>query len=227
MRPATELTEAEALRRTEEHRGRDRGLWASLLALREDKVHKVLGHASFETYAKVEFGYERAHVYRLLRAAEIERDLKRLQLETSGLNEAQARVLAKVANDHGEERMAEVAKAAIREGGFGPVTARRLVEIRGDVVAAGARHLMLTGLPEMLHEISADYRKLLDPLRDAEVPDDLEWIGGAEEVEKALRGIEEACSLGLGISKHLRQALGLPERSRAPEPERGKLGVAA
>lgn len=47
----------------------------ALLELKETQGWKALGYQSFEDMGRVEFGYQKAHLYRLAEAAEIERSI--------------------------------------------------------------------------------------------------------------------------------------------------------
>jgi hypothetical protein len=129
------LSEAEARQLTDRARDQAAALWRTLLRLYEGDAHLALGYGSWAEYFRAEFGRGKAHAYRLLRAARTEAEVS-LHVDTAGMTEAQARVLAPL---HPPVRE-EVARRVAEDGGFGNVTAARVEQIRDEVL--GLRRLV-------------------------------------------------------------------------------------
>jgi hypothetical protein len=133
------LEEARAL--TDQAREQARELWRTLLRLYEGGAHTALGYASWAEYFNAEFRQREPgdrldpkHPYRLLRAARLEAEIS-VHVDTEGMREAHARVLAPLDASMREE----IARRVAAEGGFGAVSAGRVREIRDEV--AGLRRV--------------------------------------------------------------------------------------
>lgn len=141
---APRLTAEEARALTEEAREQAAALWRTLLRLYEGGAHLALGYASWAAYFNAEFREQRKpgqrpdpkHPYRLLRAARVEAEVS-VHVDTAGMKEAHARVLAPLTSPVREEIVRRVAQEA---GGFGAVTAARVQQIRDEVI--GVRRLV-------------------------------------------------------------------------------------
>ena len=135
-----ELSRDEAQRLTDEAREKARDLWRLLLRLYEGGAHTALGYSSWEKYFIAEFKQgtpgqriDPKHSYKLLRAARVEVEVS-VHVDTEGMTEAQARVLAPLDR---EERLA-LARWVEERGGWDRVSAAKLkrerARRRGDVV---------------------------------------------------------------------------------------------
>jgi hypothetical protein len=135
------MTAEEARALTDQAREQARELWWTLLRLYEGGAHTALGYSSWAHYFNAEFRQSEPgdrldpkHPYRLLRAARVEAEVS-VHVDTEGMREAHARVLAPLAPAAREE----VARRVAEEGGFGAVSAGRVRQIRDEV--AGVRRL--------------------------------------------------------------------------------------
>jgi hypothetical protein len=136
---SAQLSADEARVLTDQARQQARELWRTLLRLYEGGAHTALGYASWAEYFNAEFRdagdrLDPKHPYRLLRAARVEAEIS-VHVDTEGMREAQARVLAPL----DAAMRAEIARRVAEEGGFGVVSAGRVREIRDEV--AGLRRV--------------------------------------------------------------------------------------
>src|SRR3954452_357157 len=133
------LSPEEARALTDQAREQARELWRTLLRLYEGGAHAALGYASWAEYFNAEFRdagdrLDPKHPYRLLRAARVEAEIS-VHVDTEGMREAHARVLAPLDAAMREE----IARRVAQEGVFGVVSAGRVREIRDEV--AGLRRV--------------------------------------------------------------------------------------
>jgi hypothetical protein len=93
---------AEARRLTNQVKRDAHALWLRLTELYEGGAWSALNYASWHEYCKAEFGFGRAHSYRLLDAGRIVAAIPQLE------NEAQARELAPVLREEDEEAVVDL-----------------------------------------------------------------------------------------------------------------------
>jgi VRR-NUC domain len=96
------LGPSEARRLTDEIKRDAEALWQKLVELYDGGAHTALGYSSWQAYCETEFGFGRSQSYRLLDAGRIAASIPQLG------NEAQARELAPLLRDEGENGVAEV-----------------------------------------------------------------------------------------------------------------------
>lgn len=119
----TDMTRAEAEAITQNLKNHISDMWAMLLEMRDRKGWKALGYASFEAWGESELGFSKPHLYRLASAAEVQANLKSLQLETTGIPESQLRPLAQLpAKDQAEAF--QIAKSRAETDNGGKITAK-------------------------------------------------------------------------------------------------------
>jgi hypothetical protein len=136
--------------------------FSDLLAQAEDgRVWEALGYATLDAYTKAEFGFGRAQLFRLKRAAKVEERLSeaagaplRLREGTlRGMSDAQVEVVAAgIREEMGGRSAAEapevVAKALEQERARSPLAPRRYAEQPADVVDAVAAEIADPHIPE-------------------------------------------------------------------------------
>lgn len=93
---------------------------AALQEIRDQKLYKH-EHETFEDFCKQEYGFERAHAYRLIGFAEVKATIEMSPIGDKVTRESQARALAPVPEEKRVEVLEETAKT-------GPVTAKRITE---------------------------------------------------------------------------------------------------
>jgi hypothetical protein len=99
---------------------------AALQEIRDQKLYKH-EHGTFEDFCKDEYGFERAHAYRLIGFAEVKSTIEMSPMGDKITNERQARALTPVPEEKRVEVLEETAKT-------GPVTAQRITETAAKVV---------------------------------------------------------------------------------------------
>jgi VRR-NUC domain len=105
------LGPSEARRLTDEIKRDAEALWGRLVELYDGGAHTALGYSSWQAYCETEFGFGRSHAYRLLDAGRVAASIPQLG------NEAQARELAPLLRDEGENGVAEVWREVRAEHG--------------------------------------------------------------------------------------------------------------
>lgn len=101
---------------------------SALQEIRDQKLYKH-EHETFEEFCQAEYGFERAHAYRLIGFAEVKASVELSPMGDKIQNERQARALAPVPVEQREE---VIEKAAEK----GPVTAKAITEAAQEVVKA-------------------------------------------------------------------------------------------
>lgn len=119
----TDMTRAEAEVINKSLKTHILDMWAMLLEMRDRRGWKALGYASFEEWGEAELGFSKPHLYRLASAAEVQANLKSLQLETNGIPESQLRPLAQLPAQEQAEAF-QIAKARAETENGGKVTAK-------------------------------------------------------------------------------------------------------
>jgi hypothetical protein len=97
------LGPSEARRLTDEVKRDAEELWRKLVELYNGGAHTALGYSSWQAYCETEFGFGRSQSYRLLDAGRVAE-----LVPHGGMNERQARELAPLLRDEGENGVAEV-----------------------------------------------------------------------------------------------------------------------
>ena len=98
-----------------------------LLDMRDRKGWKALGHESFKEYGEKELGYQEAHIYRLVEAAEVSLQIGYSPIgESSPPPESQLRPLKAVPEDERKAIWEEATRKAEEEGA--KLTAKRVEE---------------------------------------------------------------------------------------------------
>ena len=106
------LGPSEARRLTDEIKRDAEVLWQKLVELYDGGAHTALGYSSWQGYCEAEFGFGRSQSYRLLEAGRVAE-----LVPHGGMNERQARELAPLLRDEGENAVAEVWSEARAEHG--------------------------------------------------------------------------------------------------------------
>jgi hypothetical protein len=106
------LGPSEARRLTDEVKREAKTLWHKLVELYDGGAHTALGYSSWQAYCETEFGFGRSQSYRLLEAGRVAE-----LVPHGGMNECQARELAPLLRDEGENAVAEVWNGARAEHG--------------------------------------------------------------------------------------------------------------
>jgi hypothetical protein len=114
---STRLTEREARSLTEEAKRSLDAFLETALQLYEGGAHLVLGHASWETFARAEFGFRKTDAYRKLDAARVMRTVRSHSPNGEQLTLSQARALASLKDD--EELPLEALAIAKQRAGSG------------------------------------------------------------------------------------------------------------
>lgn len=150
---------------------------AALKAIQGGKLYRET-HKTFEAYVTERFGFERAHAYRMIEAAEIRENLSPIG-DKIGLpdNESQCRELAKVPEDKAAEVWEKAVETA-KEKGVAP-TAKIVAEARKEVLAEESSDAAPDETPDEAQGLEFD-----------------EMIARAQEVIKGIiRPINEAMRL--------------------------------
>lgn len=100
----------------------------ALLEIRDER-HYAEEYATFEEFCQAEYGFERAHAYRLISFAEVKESIQMSPIGDKIQRESQARALSPVPVEQREE---VVEKAAER----GPVTAKAITEVAKEIKVA-------------------------------------------------------------------------------------------
>ncbi|HEX2879854.1 MAG TPA: hypothetical protein VHO25_10020 [Polyangiaceae bacterium] len=132
---------------------------SALQEIRDQKLYQH-EHDTFEEFCQEEYGFERAHAYRLIGFAEVKASIQMSPMGDKITNERQARALAPVPEEKRVEVLEEVAEK-------GTVTAKAITEVAERVTAKSAEpkakeqkqnHLDKTGYP-IPEAILADWQK--------------------------------------------------------------------
>lgn len=99
---------------------------SALQEIRDQKLYQH-EHDTFEAFCQSEYGFERAHAYRLIGFAEVKESVKMSPIGDKIKRESQARALAPVPEEKRVEVIEEVAAT-------GPVTAKRITETAAKIV---------------------------------------------------------------------------------------------
>jgi hypothetical protein len=117
----------------------------ALLEIRKRRLYLEQGHASFEEYCRLRWGWHRRHAYRLIEAAEVVSALEACPMGHTSTrlptNERQARELARV--DNVEERAA-LWHELIREHPGGPTAAAIREKVDADSARRSATMRVMT-----------------------------------------------------------------------------------
>jgi hypothetical protein len=100
---------------------------AALQEIRDQNLYKT-EYTTFEDFCQTEYGFERAHAYRLIGFAEVKESIKMSPIGDKIKRESQARALAPVSEEKRVEVMEKVAEK-------GPVTAKAITEAAREVVS--------------------------------------------------------------------------------------------
>jgi len=93
---------------------------AALIEIRDHKLYRM-EFETFEEFCEHEFGFKRAHAYRLIEFAKVKASVAGSPIGDKITNESQARALATVPEENRVELLTQAAKS-------GPVTAKRITE---------------------------------------------------------------------------------------------------
>lgn len=120
---ADRLAECEEVVRLWIDRGIDAGL--AVRTIRDERLYRE-SHETFEDYCRDVWGWERAHAYRMISAANTREEVKAVSpMGDIITNERQAREVAAIIRTDGPERAAEVLQEVADAG---PVTAKAIRE---------------------------------------------------------------------------------------------------
>ena len=123
-KPKTKLDKAQARALTDTIKRDAAALWFKLLDAYERRAWEALGYDNWATYCGTEFGFGKAHGYRLLKAARVHQAVG-LHVETRDMTEAQTRVLKKLSPD-ALEKVTEMIRA---RGGWKNVNVSELKDM--------------------------------------------------------------------------------------------------
>lgn len=203
------LSRADAEALTDAIRSRGAERWRLLLQAYEGGAHEAMGYKSWSDYLRDALGIKKAESHRLLYAGHVERRLRSLNLETDGLNGAQAQVLyhrlVKDGHDH-DHRLVEVAEWAQEHGGWGT---------RGVTASGIANHLLFSDrarrMPAVLeggraqllwlYELPPDFPLATDLIRRAVAADVVVAPESRQAIRHALervRAVLDSMEAGLG-----------------------------
>lgn len=116
---------------------------AALLEIRDQRLYRD-HYETFEAFCETEYGFQRAHAYRLIAFAEVKASVQMSPIGDKLKNEGQARALAPVP---AAQRVDVLTRTAER----GPVTAKAIGQVAGETGATkpdkSPEHLDKTGCP--------------------------------------------------------------------------------
>jgi hypothetical protein len=110
------LGSSDARRLTDELKAEVEAVWEKLLILYEGEAWRALGYKSWGAYFEAEFGQSRRRGYQLLEAGRVLVPVKNCSLTPA--NEAQARELAPLLDELGEEALVQVWDGLVDEHGL-------------------------------------------------------------------------------------------------------------
>lgn len=150
------LARAEARRLTDELKDQAASLWRRLVELHDGGAHTVLGYSSWHAYCKSEFGFGQSHSYRLLDAGRVAAVVPQVG------NEAQARALAPLLRDQGEQAVIDLVTDLHREHDGRPtatqlrqaVSARTTTQVAANADSAPARRRRPSSRPGEVYELA-------------------------------------------------------------------------